>query len=341
MGRSPANTRRWSAYGLRAVLTLAILAAMVALVADRSLLEALQALSLAAFGAALLLHIAGSIVVPAMISKLASGGTPLDLRLSRFILINFGIRFYTMILPRASATGVRWLKYRAGSGGSDAAALVMIEKLVQIFVYCLLATAFLGFEAPSIGAAVVPLFAVTGGLLVASGVGLLAVFTTRLDPVLSRFSAVRRWQRIRGPVEQLAEAIEIQRGRPRRQLVVLGLWSALGFAFFVASAWVVAEALSVEVPLTGLAWIRGVVFIGTLIPITIAGAGVREAGFVGFLSMYGVPNATALGLALSLLGVQVAIGAIGGLVELRGLLTKWVAKPIPAPTTAQDRPVHG
>jgi hypothetical protein len=102
----------------------------------------------------------------------------------------------------------------------------------------------------------------------------------------------------------------------------LALWTALGYAFFVASAWVIAQSLGIDVSVAALSWIRGLVFLGTLLPITIAGAGIREAGFVGFLSVYDTDATTALGLALALLAVQIAIGAIGGLLELIGVFAR-------------------
>ena len=130
-----------------------------------------------------------------------------------------------------------------------------------------------------------------------------------------------------GPlIDRLVAAVISQRGRPPWQVVSLTFWNALGYAFFVASAWVIAHEFGIAVSVAALAWIRGLVFLGTLIPITIAGAGIREAGFVGFLSIYGVDESTALAFALALLGVQMAIGAVGGLLELASYVSK---KPDP------------
>ena len=47
----------------------------------------------------------------------------------------------------------------------------------------------------------------------------------------------------------------------------------------------------------------------TLVPITIAGVGVREAGFIGFLGIYGISAADALAFSLTNFGLQLAIAA--------------------------------
>ncbi len=318
-----APKNRWVQYGLRLALTVVILVGLVAIADVDTLGSVLGRVGLGAFVLATLLHIAGSIVVPAVVSHRSIHGTPLDLSLRQLVLINFSIRFYTMVLPRATATGVRWVKYRSAGGGSHAAALVVLEKLVQVFVYSVIAIIFMIVDFGRFGGEFVPLLLVPLGAAVATGIGLIAVFTARLDPLLSRWTLTRRMPAVDRRLGQIASAVKSQRGRSITEAAALGGWSTLGFIFFVASAWIVVRDLNILLPLVGLIWIRGVVFLGTLFPLTIAGAGVREAGFVGFTHFYGIDSATALGLALSLLGLQIAIGAVGGLVELTGQFGFW------------------
>jgi uncharacterized membrane protein YbhN (UPF0104 family) len=257
-------------------------------------------------------------VLPAVVSYLSAKRTEVQIGLVRFIVINFTIRFYTLILPRASATGVRWLKYRKAGTGAAAAALVVLEKLVQIFTYAAVAATFVFFERRSLGGAGPAVVAIAAALVIASGAGLVALLTDRIDPLLRMFGFVTRLPLVGPFAKRLVAAVVAQRGWPPRAVAALAAWSVVGYGFFVASAWVIADQLAIDVSLPALAWIRGLVFLGTLIPITIAGAGIREAGFVGFLSIYDVDRSTALGFALALFGVQIAIGFLGGLLELAG-----------------------
>ena len=77
-----------------------------------------------------------------------------------------------------------------------------------------------------------------------------------------------------------------------------------------------AQDLELGVSIYAMAWIRSLVFLLTLIPITVGGIGVREAAFVGFLQLYGVPAAEALAFSFVVLAIQLAIGALGGGLEL-------------------------
>ena len=314
---SAAGPKQWGRYLLRLLLTAVILFGLFSIADFGSLRTVLSQVSLVAFVGAALLHVAGSIVIPAVVSRLSTRRTPLQLSLARLVAINLSIRFYSMVLPRASATGVRWLKYKKAGGGGHAAALVVLEKLVQVFVYSGTAMVFIILEASKIGQEFVPILVLELGVMSAAGVGLFAVFSDRLDPILSRFTFVQAIPWLDQRLQQIATAVKAQRGRPLSDVIKLGCWSLAGYVFFVLSAWVVVQDLGIELTLVGTAWIRGVVFLGTLIPFTIAGAGIREAGFVGFTSFYGIDASVALGLALALLGLQIAIGAVGGLLELR------------------------
>jgi len=310
----------WAGYAIRAALTLVILGGLITILGDERLPGIVAEVAIGAFVASFLLNVIASIVLPAVVSYLSAKRTEVEIGLMRFVVINFTIRFYTLILPRASATGVRWLKYRKAGSGAAAAALVVLEKLVQVFTYAVVAATFVFIERDALGGAGPAVVAIAAALVLASGVGLAALFTDRIDPLLRPLGFITRLPLIGPLAERVVSAVVSQRGWPPREIAALAGWSAVGYGFFVASAWVIADQLAIDVSVPALAWIRGLVFLGTLIPITIAGAGIREAGFVGFLSIYGVDKSTALGFALALFGVQIAIGTVGGLLELTGSL---------------------
>ncbi len=309
-------TRQRLVFALRVVLTLAILVALVAVLGDDRIPEVLRRIGPIAFLASMALNIVASIILPAAVSYVSAKDTGLSLGLPRLVLINFTIRFYTLVLPRASATGVRWIKYRSRGTGSSAAALVVLEKAIQVFIYAGLATLFVLIEADALGSAFVPIVSAAVALALASGAGLAALFTDRLDGVLRLFGFVTRLPMVGAFLQRLVDTVIAQRNRPHHHVLLIALFTAVSFGFFVASASIIANDLDVAIALTALAWIRGLVFLGTLLPITIAGAGIREAGFVGFLSIYGIARPDALGVALGLLGVQIAIGSVGGVLEL-------------------------
>lgn len=322
-------------YLIRLAFSAAILFGLFALAGNDGLGETFSKLSLGAVLLGTLVHIAGSIVIPAIVTQRSlrvpnasqsDDGTPsksaIQLRLRDLILINFTVRFYTMVLPSASATGVRWLKYQRAGGKADAAALVLLEKIVQILVYSLITVVLALIETPAVGARMGFVLAVTSLATLIAGVALAAFFTPKLDPLLSKFDRAFTIPKIGDKVERLVVSVVSYRGHSFRTVAVLMAWSAAGYIFFVLSAWIIVVDMGLDLPLLGLAWIRGIVFLATSLPLTVAGIGVREAGIVGFSSLYGVDRSTALGFALSLLLLQVIIGSVGALVELFGLASK-------------------
>jgi hypothetical protein len=59
-----------------------------------------------------------------------------------------------------------------------------------------------------------------------------------------------------------------------------------------------------------------VVTVASFFPLTIAGAGAREAALVGAYALVGVPEPKALAAAISLFAVMLVLAASGGLVNL-------------------------
>ena len=55
----------------------------------------------------------------------------------------------------------------------------------------------------------------------------------------------------------------------------------------------------------------------TFVPISVGGAGVREAAFVAMFGFVGVGAEVALAGSLLMYAVQLSMGAIGGLVQMR------------------------
>ena len=216
-----ADRSAWAGYAVRAALTLVILAGLITILGDERLPEIVAEVAIGAFVASFLLNVTASIVLPAVVSYLSARRTEVEIGLVRFVVINFTIRFYTLILPRASATGVRWLKYRKAGTGAAAAALVVLEKLVQVFTYAVVAAAFVFVERQALGSAGPAIVAIAAALVLASGVGLVALFTDRIDPMLRPFGFVTRLPLIGPLAERVVSAVVSQRGWPARDLSLI------------------------------------------------------------------------------------------------------------------------
>ena len=78
---------------------------------------------------------------------------------------------------------------------------------------------------------------------------------------------------------------------------------------------VLVHALSIDVSFLSIAWIRSLMAILILMPISIAGLGIREATFVVALAQFGVPAESALMLSLLFFAKVVLYGLVGGVLE--------------------------
>ncbi|HYU61254.1 MAG TPA: lysylphosphatidylglycerol synthase transmembrane domain-containing protein [Solirubrobacterales bacterium] len=174
---------------------------------------------------------------------------------------------------------------------------------------CLLPIAWLGvlLSGGEIPGSLVGLLAVISGGTV---VGVLVAIAVLRRRGLGRFlpRLLRPW------AAEVARTLRTY-GRDRERL---GEVFALGFGFqvlIVVSTWLLSEALGLGLDLEVIAVVLPLVLVATLMPISIAGFGVREGAFAALLAEVGVSSGDAV--LLSLLTVaSVAIASLPGGVAL-------------------------
>jgi len=110
--------------------------------------------------------------------------------------------------------------------------------------------------------------------------------------------------------------------RDRRRLVGVSLLSLVVQLANVVLAWLVGEGLGLPVPPLYYGVLLPVVSILTLLPISLNGMGLREAGMVLLLAPLHVSAASAVTLSLLLFAVYAAAGLMGGVVYLFGHLPR-------------------
>jgi uncharacterized protein (TIRG00374 family) len=122
-----------------------------------------------------------------------------------------------------------------------------------------------------------------------------------------RFRNREGWQRF-------VAAIHLGLGSLRRRPMAVVSVVAVGFVYqfvLVLSAFMAARALGIAVGLTALMVFFPIVLIAQVMPISIAGLGVREFMFVFLLSAVGVPDQQALALGLLVWILTVATSLLG------------------------------
>ena len=171
---------------------------------------------------------------------------------------------------------------------------VVVERVVALVVLVLLVLLGLAARPLALPAEIGRLAWLFLALLL---VAVLAVMAPPTRSLALRLLPGERLARIRRGLESVFAALDSYRSRP--WLIAASLVLALVFQLMrCASVTVGAAALGHPLPFTFVLVVFPIMLLISLLPITIAGLGVREVGFVYFLGLGGMPAEVALPLAL-------------------------------------------
>ena len=122
--------------------------------------------------------------------------------------------------------------------------------------------------------------------------------------------------RARGIVGRLGSTMSQLRQLPFSMLAKVGALSALYQLSDIVASFALAKALNLPVSLTILLAIKPIVYVSTVLPISLGGLGVREATFVYFLSSVGISPSDAVSLSFLIYSNRIVLGLIGGTTHL-------------------------
>lgn len=237
----------------------------------------------------------------------------------RLLRLNLAASFYALVVP--GQVGAEIIKtYQLGRGRIDAeriAASVMLDKITGLL--SLLALGGIGALLSSLPSGQA-LRLTLAGLFAACAAVLLGL---RI-PTLRQF-ALTGGERLRAyfprldrPVCRFILFVDAWCDYLRRPAL---LWASLAAgvlqqAIYIALIVLLSRQLGFELPVFEWGWIFALISVATILPISLAGLGVREGAFVGLLGAFAVPAEQALALSLTIFALQVLLGLIGGALEL-------------------------
>lgn len=315
--------KRW--LWVRITGSLVLLVICLHLIDFRDVATAVTALSPSLFLLAFVLNSLGTVVVRAWIAYLTTGPTGIRLQFLALLRINFVARFYTLLLPRGAAAAVRWHHYREGGSSQAASALLMFETLVSMMTLLASAALLLSFEESQRGPLARAILPLTWVGLVGVGACLVPFLhsgsANLLDRTLKRLLPAEG--RIPHFVGKLMATVRAYPTLHPRRVLAIFLAGVAGYVLFVASAWVLLKGMGIPLDLATVAWIRSVTLLLALIPITVAGLGLREASFIALLGEYGVTSSEAFTFSMATFAIQLMLGAIGGVM----VFWRWLRNP--------------
>jgi len=214
--------------------------------------------------------------------------------------LNLVALYYSILLP-GQIFGEVVKAYRLGKGQPAAeqiAASVAVDKITGLLGVLLVGMG--GFYASS-----QPLPPILGKMFLGMTVFLiLCLFSAKLwETPLNRYASLERL---------LTAWISY-----RPQVLLNSIFLGIVFQFLsVAIIKTLAQGLQIPLTWEDTCWVFAVVSLALILPLTLAGIGIREGAFVGTLSLLGIPSEKALALSFSIFGLTLLTATVGGLLEL-------------------------
>lgn len=224
--------------------------------------------------------------------------------------------FYSFVLPGGKLTGdaVRAYQIAKTHDGDrmqkkQLVLITVLDRGIGLLGLLVLTSIYfiIGHSAGEVlGVAQIPLIIIT---IIATLLGLGLMFLSIFDIVLTPFLKIPI-ERVQRGIAFLLDVFRICRNAPWR--LFESLWVTLFSALTTgASLYVISIGLGIAVDFWTLWFFIALSIILTMIPLTIAGIGLREGGLVFLLTQYGIANEQAL--AFSVLGLVVMfVLALGG-----------------------------
>jgi hypothetical protein len=221
----------------------------------------------------------------------------------RFTMI--AVLFGTALPGQLAGDAVK--AFRLARAASDvgevthALAAVAVDKIISMFALLILTALGVGLNPGTFGR---PLELAAGLVTILMPLALLIGFTAPLPPWLGRVGAAfASWREV---------ALS-----PRILLLAL----VLGFGFqslSIASVALLGHALGITLTISVWCVVVGLVSVVLLLPVTIAGLGLREGSLIAVLGLLGQKQGAALALSLGLFALTLLGAGVGLVVDLMG-----------------------
>lgn len=253
-----------------------------------------------------------------------------ELRAGRLLAYTLVAQLYALVLPGQLA-GEAVKAYRLSRdegrgqgrgqgqgeiGGGRIVSAVAFDKVTGIVGLLLLTGGGLAVQSARFGdGLLVGVGVVLAGLVAATVLLAWAPARALLLALLGWRAGPRREALLLGPLRRFLEAWRDQTRRPGRALLSVAGGIAVQVAA-VAGSQALGLAVGIDQPFSVWSAVIGLMSVIVLMPVTVAGIGLREASLVGLLDLVGVPHAQSLALGFGILAFQVMVALLGAVIDL-------------------------
>ncbi len=233
----------------------------------------------------------------------------------RLLMIYFEAAFFNLFLPTLIGGDiVRGILIHRESGGHDAALpSILLDRVSGFAAMLLIALAALGLNYSRLQDPHVALLLI--GVSIVFVLVLVLLLNATMQRLAFRLADYLGLCRLHSKLQGMGDALRQYRNQPR------ALWQAFGFSLLlqlllIETYSLVGAGLRLTVPLLDYFVFVPLVNVVAMLPVSIAGLGVRESGVVYFFGKAGVDAAAALGMSLIWFSLTVLVCATGGLLFL-------------------------
>jgi glycosyltransferase 2 family protein len=277
-------------------------------------LRSLETLSLPVFLGCVGLYMLGYLIsVIRWQGLLAAEG--IRLPLWRLTLVYFEAAFFNLFLPTLIGGDIvrGYTIYRLTRGHDASIASILVDRLsgfaalVSIALVAL-AVAYRRLQDPQVACMIL-------GVAAAFFLLLTLLLNDRTKDGATGMLRLVGMVRFQSKIQGLVDAMH-RYGRHHRALGQALVLSAMLQALIIITYYLIGTSLNLAVPLAYYFLYVPLITVMAMLPVSLAGLGVREGGVVYFFAKVGVDPAAALGMSLVWFSLSLAVSSLGGLAFL-------------------------
>jgi uncharacterized protein (TIRG00374 family) len=301
---------------LRILVAAVLLYSIFSYIGLQTVLSAIGGADKSVLGLAFLTAIAVQLIVSYRLKRLTDV-QGLDLPTLLVFEVNLTTRFYGLFLPGGNVTAllIRIFKFtRERSQLTSVVVSLFADRITATLSLCMLGLVLWPLAQPHPDVWWLAVFALA---TLACAIPTYLVFIQPASPWLARLATpIQRFTpKLWG---KLSCVLQRSRQTGGKDLVSSLALSVLAHAVGIVGYWLIAQSLGMAVSLLTIAWIRSGMMLVTLLPVTIAGLGVREVAALLLLQHYGVESDLAVAFSMLVFAATIiGIGLLGGLAEAR------------------------
>ena len=274
--------------------------------------EALEQAKLGWIWAAMTVSLVVQLVDAARLRKLTDLHR-LGLSTWELLKISAATRFYGLVLPGGSTCGiaVRCSQLSTHKRNLAAGISLLADQAVATAVMCSVGLVFWLGDDP--GRSPLP-----GATIIAALSGVMLLLTAVLSTARIRAILPIRWLITRlGDWGQIVrDSLLPLRRLDRGTLLQIGSLAVASNLLRVVVYYLLAQALGLGVSLVTIGWVRSVMMIATMPPVSVSGLGLREGASLLLLSGYGIAAEQIVAFSLLVFSVTALFGLMGGVFEM-------------------------